>query len=70
VKIIRAMIKAKQISTRLRNRAPNPKAPKYLVNVHELRAALSREQEPARALDCTDDVRELALRIRRKASRR
>lgn len=70
VKIVRAMIKAKKISSRLRNVSANPKQPKYLVNVRELEAVLARDRDPTREPLCPDNVRELAARIREKASRR
>jgi hypothetical protein len=71
VKAIRAAVRDGRLKPRLRNASASPKAPKYLVNVEEVAAAVSGERVASPPeLAPVVDVAARAERLRAKSTRR
>lgn len=66
-KAVRAMIKAGVITPRLRNIDPNPRQPKYLVNVDAVAAEAGRVSRVVHKDQMAESVTERATRIRTRA---
>ena len=69
-KAVRAMIKAGVITPRLRNIDPNPRQPKYLVNVDAVAAEAERSSRLMDYDPVPETLAERAARIRAKADGR
>ena len=69
-KAVRAMIKVGVITPRLRNIDPNPRQPKYLVNVDAVAAEAERSSRLMDYDPASETIAERAARIRAKADGR